>query len=43
MKYSELYKEFLTAVPEGTEFCQEKVKQAQLDEDDGDHLFFCFG
>lgn len=42
MTYAELYKDFLTAVPEGAEFCEEKVKAAQLDEEDGAHLYFCF-
>ena len=42
MKYTELYKDFLNAVPEAEDFCEEKVKQAQLDEEDGAHLFFCF-
>lgn len=40
MKYENLYKDFLEAVPECKKFCAEKEEENLLDDESGQHILF---
>lgn len=40
MNYENLYDEFKTVVPEGSAFYEEKEEENDLDETDGQHIYF---